>query len=64
MKDNLKICPFCNGKADYSKYQKCDGYMQEGYTYRVQCSKCGALIEGGNAEDVLARWGSRGDTND
>jgi len=55
----LKPCPFCGGEAVYDKYQSCDGYMNEGYTHRVHCKMCSAVIQDFSEQKVKNWWNNR-----
>lgn len=55
MSEEIKLCPFCGGKADY--------FGDTGLGY-VQCYSCSALICYGNRYSIIKKWNARTESDE
>ena len=58
--EDLKRCPFCNGKAylDQNTYVTEEGEEYNSSTYSVNCCNCDCTLEG-DEKEVVSNWNRR-----
>jgi len=59
LKEQLKPCPFCGGKAEYATFH--DGFRKINC---ITCSFCKANIDRSKIQEVIMAWNNRVDNLD
>lgn len=67
MTQEIELCPFCGGKANYERNDKYSGYWTDGIICQkilheywvIYCDNCEAKAGWGTKDDALKVWNRR-----